>query len=166
MCLAAKKLGEIEERQHIMNSELFKFHRHDTRPMRVEAPAREEILGFVKAFYAKARADVILGPVFDRVVSEDAWPEHFETMVDFWLAVAFEGPSFRGNPMVKHARIRDIAEEHFERWLAIFSQIARSYWPAKTAALLIFRAEQIAPALLAGIDRARQKGLVLAAELH
>jgi hemoglobin len=149
-----------------MNTAAIRFHRHDPRPAHVIAPEREEMTGFVKAFYDKARADALLGPVFDRVVAPEAWDEHFETMTDFWLAVAFDGPSFRGNPMIKHAQIRDIGIAHFERWLDIFSLVSRSYWPAKTAAMLIFRAEQIAPALLAGVDRARDKGLVPAHALH
>jgi hemoglobin len=127
---------------------------------------RHQVRNFVEAFYVQVRQDLLLGPIFARVVPDAQWPEHFDTMTDFWMAVAFGGPAFRGNPMVKHARIQDIAPEHFTRWLSIFAQAAANFWNPEIAALLVFRAEQISPALQTGITRARDKLLVTANELH
>jgi hemoglobin len=146
----------------------------DTRTQTAQMPAqavfydvdRQQVKGFIEAFYKQVRQDALLGPVFSRVVTDEQWPEHFETMTDFWMAVAFGGPAFRGNPMIKHARIRDISAAHFERWLAIFEEVAHAYWSEEIADLLLFRAQQIAPALQTGVERAREKSLVTATDLH
>jgi hemoglobin len=127
---------------------------------------RQQVRRFVEAFYAEVRHDELLMPIFSRVVADEQWPEHFETMTDFWMAVAFDGPAFRGNPMIKHARIRDISATHFEHWLRIFEQVAHQFWDTEIANLLVFRAQQIAPALQTGVQRAREKSLVTASDLH
>jgi hemoglobin len=132
------------------------------RPVRLPMPERAEMLNFIRSFYQQLLTDQELGPIFKRVVgsTEEQWAGHYETMADFWLAVVFDGPAFRGNPMVKHAAIADISPHHFERWLTVFEATARSYWPSQAASLFIMRARQIAPALTAGIERAREKNLV------
>jgi hemoglobin len=149
-----------------MTQAAMQYHRTDPRPLRVPATPRAKVLAFVVAFYDQARADPLLGPVFERVVAHEGWPQHFETMTDFWMAVAFDGPVYRGNPLIKHALIRDITGAHFARWLNIFTEVTNRFWGGETAALLNFRAGQIAPALLTGVARAREKGLVHEEELH
>ncbi|MDO5654189.1 MAG: group III truncated hemoglobin [Brachymonas sp.] len=133
-----------------------------TSPM----PERAQIHHFVVRFYEEIRKDELLGPVFARIIPDERWPQHFEIMTDFWSAVAFGGASFRGNPMVKHALIKDIAVEHFARWLQVFDPVARACWPEDIAHLLIFRAHQLAPAIWRGVHRAREKGLVDINALH
>ena len=137
-------------------------------PKRREVPkvTRGEVRGFVEAFYKQARQDSMLGPVFNRIVAADQWDDHFETMTDFWLSVAFDGPTFRGNPMIKHARIKDIAPQHFDRWLEIFEETSSIYWPPDASDLLRWRANQLAPSLMSGVVRAREKQLVTEADLH
>jgi hemoglobin len=134
---------------------------HD-KPARLPIPERAEMLAFIRSFYQKALSDDLIGPIFHRVVgsSDEDWVGHYETMADFWLAVVFDGPAFRGNPMIKHAAIADIEPEHFARWLEIFECTAQSFWPAATSSVFLLRARQIAPALMAGITRARDKQLV------
>ena len=129
-------------------------------------PERAAVRHFVEVFYAAVREDAVLGPVFARIIADADWEHHFEVMTDFWSAVAFDGPSFRGNPMIKHAMIRDIKAEHFKRWLEIFEPVARACWSTEIADLLIFRAHQLAPALLRGVSVARDKGLVDVNALH
>ena len=137
-------------------------------PKRRSAPkvSRIEVRGFVEAFYVQALQDPMLGPVFNRIVAADQWDTHFETMTDFWLSVAFDGPTFRGNPMIKHARIKDIAPHHFDRWVEIFDETCCIYWPHDIAELLRQRAGQISPSLMNGVARARQKQLVTEQDMH
>ena len=141
---------------------------HKAAPKRRSAPkvSRIEVRGFVEAFYEQARQDPMLGPVFDRIVAADQWDTHFETMTDFWLSVAFDGPTFRGNPMIKHARIKDIAPHHFDRWLEIFDETCCICWPPDIADLLRWRARQISPSLMNGVVRAREKQLVTAQDMR
>ena len=42
--------------------------------------------GLVRAFYGKARADALLGPVFVERVAD--WEPHFKRMSEFWSSVA------------------------------------------------------------------------------
>ena len=135
-------------------------------PLALTGVQRPQVQAFVGAFYKEVLQDALLAPIFDRVVAKDAWPVHTETMTDFWMAVAFGGAPFRGNPMVKHAQIRDIEPLHFERWLVIFTRVATGFWKPAIAHLLIFRAQQIAPALQRAVDRAKDKSIVTADDLR
>ena len=47
----------------------------------------EMVAAVVAAFYAKARRDEVIGPVFNRVVAADHWPEHIQTITDFWSSM-------------------------------------------------------------------------------
>jgi hemoglobin len=135
-------------------------------PLAVTGIGRDAVREFVAAFYAEVRKDDLVGPVFERIVAENDWPDHIEKITDFWMAVAFGGAAFRGDAMRKHARIKDISPAHFDRWLAVFNRVADDFWPPHIASLLQFRAQQIAKGLLAGVDAAREKNLVQAHELH
>lgn len=128
------------------------------RPVKQILPERAEMIAFIRSFYREVLRDDLIGPIFHRVVGscDTQWAGHYETMADFWLAVVFDGPSFRGNPMVKHAAIPDIVPAHFDRWLEIFELTARSFWPVRTSDIFVMRARQIAPALIAGISRTRK----------
>ena len=47
----------------------------------------EMVANVVSTFYAKARHDEVIGPVFNRVVAADQWPEHIRTITDFWSSM-------------------------------------------------------------------------------
>jgi hemoglobin len=120
----------------------------------------------VHAFYAKVRNDELIEPVFERIVSEEQWPAHFERMTDFLVAVAFNGPAFHGDPLTKHARIRDISPAHFAKWLEVFKEVALQYWDTEVVTNLVHRATQIASSLSNGVNRLRNEGLVTTKDLH
>jgi hemoglobin len=128
--------------------------------------SRNEVLGFVQAFYAIARVDELVRPVFKRIVSEEEWPTHFESITNFLMAVAFNGPAFRGDPLTKHARIRDISEDHFKRWVKIFNEVAVQYWDVEIANHLIHRVSQIASSLSNGVNLLRRGGIITTKDLH
>ena len=73
----------------------------------------------VHEFYAKVRQDEILGPVFDAHVQN--WEVHLNTMCAFWSSVMLMTGCYKGQPMEVHARLPEISDEHFERWLRLFS---------------------------------------------
>ncbi len=149
----------------VLSFPLVRYTERAPQPM-TKTPSRAEVRNFVEAFYADVRADAELGPIFERVVAARGWDAHFETMTDFWQAVAFDGPPFRGNPMIKHAQIRDIAPAQFARWLTIFEKTCRRCWPQETTDLLIERGRRMAPALVRAIDRAREKAMVCRDDMH
>jgi hemoglobin len=104
----------------------------------------------VHAFYARVRADDDIGPIFNRVIA-DNWDAHLERMCDFWSSVMLMSGRYKGNPMVAHMRLKMIRPPHFERWLALFRETARTVCPAEIAELFIGRAENIARSLQMGM---------------
>jgi hemoglobin len=82
---------------------------------------KNDIESFVNGFYAKARNDESLSPIFMSRIADSEWPAHFERMYAFWNAILFAETGFQGNPMQKHMQL-PIDESHFDRWLFLFRQ--------------------------------------------
>ena len=80
----------------------------------------EEVAQLVRQFYAKARKDPGLGPIFEAHVID--WDAHFVQMTNFWSAQLRGTSRFRGAPMPKHIVLPDLTAELFERWLQLFKQ--------------------------------------------
>jgi hemoglobin len=115
----------------------------------------------VHEFYAKVRQDQILGPVFDAHVQ--SWDVHLNTMCAFWSSVILMTGSYKGQPMEVHARLPEISDEHFERWLRLFQRTASECCDSEAAHLFIDRAERIAESLKMGIAVRRDKSAYLCA---
>ena len=80
----------------------------------------KEISQLVHSFYAKARKDLSLGPIFETHVTN--WEAHFVQMTDFWSGNLLNTNRFRGTPMPKHLAIPNLRPELFEQWLRLFKQ--------------------------------------------
>jgi hemoglobin len=107
----------------------------------------------VRGFYARARLDPLLGPIFEQHVGD--WEAHFARMREFWSSVALMSGSYHGQPMAAHFPL-PIDTPHFNRWLEMFAAAAQEICPPAAAALFIERAHRIADSLELGI--AAQKG--------
>ena len=97
----------------------------------------------VDAFYASARRDPLIGPVFNRVIAEDAWPAHLATIADFWSSMLLGTGRYGGRPMPKHMAIPELDDAHFMRWLRLFRETANELCPSDIAAVFIERSERI-----------------------
>jgi len=102
----------------------------------------------VRGFYARARRDPLIGPIFDREVRD--WEAHFARMRDFWSSVALMSGRYHGQPMAAHLPL-PIDTPHFNRWLELFAATARELCPPAAAAHFIERAHRIADSLELGI---------------
>lgn len=102
----------------------------------------------VRSFYARARLDPLLGPVFESKVHD--WEAHFAQMGAFWSSVALMSGQYHGQPMAKHIPL-PIDTPHFDRWLEIFAATANDVCPAPAAAHFLERAHRIADSLEMGI---------------
>ena len=102
----------------------------------------------VHRFYDKARADALLGPVFDSKVHE--WDRHLAQMCRFWSSVATMSGTYHGSPMPKHM-VLPIDAAHFDRWLALFEATAHEVCPPVAAEHFIVRARRIAQSLELGV---------------
>lgn len=101
------------------------------------------IRAVVDLFYARARRDDIIGPVFNRVIAEAEWPAHLATIADFWSSMLLGTGRYFGRPMPKHIAIPELSDAHFQRWLDLFRQTVTELCPAEIAALFLERAERI-----------------------
>lgn len=94
-------------------------------------------------FYARARADAVLGPIFAAHVS--GWEAHLEAVTAFWVTM-LGGPTqaggqhWRGNLNHIHAPL-GVRGVHLARWLALFRASAEAHLPSDAAQVLISRAE-------------------------
>ena len=102
-------------------------------------------------FYAKVRADELIGPIFAARIED--WGPHLERMTAFWSSVALMTGRYHGSPVVAHAGL-PVTWAHFERWLALFGQTARETCPPEGAAYLVERAENIARSLHMAVEDA------------
>ena len=97
----------------------------------------------VDSFYARARRDDVIGPVFNAVIPEAEWPAHLDKITDFWASMLLGAGRYSGRPMPKHLGIPGLADAHFQRWLKLFAETVTEICPPGAAALFIDRAEVI-----------------------
>lgn len=111
----------------------------------------------VESFYARIRADALLGPIFAARISD--WPPHLDRMKSFWRSVLHNSGEFAGNPMAKHLAIPGLDRDHFAHWLDLFYATLRDLERHPAATRLVgTRARMIADSLLTGIAT-RDKGI-------
>ena len=106
----------------------------------------------VRAFYAKVRADALLGPVFAARIKD--WEPHLQRMCAFWSSVALMSGRYHGQPMVRHLPL-PIDARHFDRWLTLFAKTARDVCPHAAAERFIALSLRIAESLELGIATSR-----------
>ncbi len=103
-----------------------------------------DIRVLVDRFYAKARRDPVIGPVFDRAV--DDWDAHLATLADFWSSVMLTSRRYKGNPMAAHLK-HPIEAPFFDRWLRMWRETASEVFDPGVAAQFSAKAERIAESL-------------------
>lgn len=97
----------------------------------------------VAEFYARARADDVIGPVFNARIGAHEWPEHLAKIADFWSAMLLGTGRYTGRPMPKHLAIEELGDAHFMRWLRLFRETVTDLCPPPIAAIFIERSERI-----------------------
>lgn len=118
----------------------------------IEQQVEQMISELVERFYARARQDVELGPIFDAAIG-DGWAEHLERLKNFWASVAMGAGRYKGSPMMAHMMLpQRLTTGHFGRWLELWRVTATEVCGPRAAAPFIARAEMMAERLLAGID--------------
>lgn len=100
----------------------------------------------VRSFYARARADSRLGPLFQQRIGDD-WEPHLQKMFAFWSSVMCMTGRYHGRPVPAHMALTGLRPDDFERWLGLFRQTAEETCAPDISALFIERAERIAASL-------------------
>lgn len=116
-------------------------------PQELSEPLVEQL---VHAFYARVRADSVLGPIFEARLA-GRWDAHLGKMVDFWSSIALKSGRYAGQPHVAHQSL-GLTPEHFERWLALFEDTLATVCAGPAAAFFIDRAHRIADSLQIGLN--------------
>ncbi|QJR20656.1 group III truncated hemoglobin [Pelagibacterium halotolerans] len=100
-----------------------------------------DIARLVATFYARAREDDVLGPIFNRAVHD--WDEHIAQITDFWSSIMLRTGRYSGRPLNPHLRL-PIKAEHFDRWLSLFEQTAAEIFTPEITHEFMIRARRIA----------------------
>jgi hemoglobin len=98
----------------------------------------------VHAFYDEVRRDALIGPIFERAIAPDEWPDHLDKLCNFWSATLLRTGRYEGRPLPPHLRIPELGEAHFRRWLGLFRDTVQRLCPVDVAALFMDRALRIA----------------------
>lgn len=117
--------------------------------------SEEQIAELVDRFYARVRADGLLGPIFEAAIG-DEWGAHLGRMRAFWSTVMLASRTYKGNPMMAHLHLPRLTREHFDRWLEIWRQTTDEICPAPVASQFVGKAEMIAERLLETISLCHQ----------
>lgn len=107
---------------------------------------REDIIHLVDSFYEKVKIDDLIGPMFTTVVKVN-WEKHLPVMYDFWENMLFYTGTYAGNPLESHRRLHrlyPLKEEHFNRWILLFTDTVDELFKGEKALLAKQRAFSIA----------------------
>ena len=113
-----------------------------------------DIAHLVETFYAAARQDALLGPVFAAAIAD--WPHHLAALTAFWAAQLRGRGAYRGQPIAAHRALAARASPAltppmFARWLELWGVTCRACMAPADADALIERAARIAAALQGAI---------------
>jgi hemoglobin len=124
-----------------------------TRDIQAATGLDEAVLErLVRAFYATARRDAVIGHLFNGVRD---WEKHIATITAFWSSVGLLTGRYHGQPLAAHLPL-GLEPPHFVRWLALFETTAQQVCTPDGAAYLMDKARRIARSLELGT--AVQKG--------
>ena len=114
--------------------------------MKKDIRTREDIEILVRNFYDRVKADSLIGPIFTTVFKVN-WEKHLQIMFDFWENTIFFTGTYSGNPMESHKKLHGVfpfSEEHFRRWVALFTASVDDLFEGEKALLAKQRALSIA----------------------
>ncbi len=117
-------------------------------PVEAAALTPASIRELVGRFYARAREDAELGPVFEAAVAD--WDHHLDHIALFWSSALLGVGRFTGSPMIAHRR-NPITPQMFDRWLVLWGQTTDEMFPGEIAQALQARAARIGESLKLGL---------------
>ncbi|HXT44841.1 MAG TPA: group III truncated hemoglobin [Pseudonocardiaceae bacterium] len=107
---------------------------------------RKDIAGLVTAFYRRAFADDILGPIFLDIAHMDL-PAHLPIMCDFWETVLLRAGRYHRNALRPHLQLNtkvELTPAHFARWLDLWTTTVDERHTGEKAELAKVQAIRIA----------------------
>ncbi|MBL7559423.1 group III truncated hemoglobin [Olleya sp. YSTF-M6] len=125
---------------------------------------RQDVRLLVDQFYLKVRADNVLGPIFNDVITD--WDSHLNHLTTFWESSLFIGKKiahkYVGNPLEAHEKVdakmkHTITEMHFGIWLNLWYGTIDQYFEGEIADNAKRRARKMGTFMYLKIFEARQK---------
>lgn len=102
----------------------------------------------VRAFYAEALKDPLIGPVFARNVAD--WDHHFDIVQNFWSRALLGTTRYTGSPFTPHLSL-NLKPELFDRWIELFKAMAERHLQPAAARVAIARVEHMSVCFQAGL---------------
>jgi hemoglobin len=127
--------------------------KHDIR-------SRADIDVLVRNFYDKVRINQVLGPIFNKIISD--WEEHLIKLISFWEAnLLFANTGYRGNPGYKHILVdqhfnNTIEQKHFGIWLQLWFETLDELFEGEKQILAKERARKMGHMFFMKMYMARQ----------
>ncbi|MCG2418941.1 group III truncated hemoglobin [Aequorivita sp. F47161] len=122
--------------------------------------SREDVSLLVNTFYSKVRKDALLGPIFNRIITD--WDTHLELLTDFWETNLLYARKYYGNPLhahvvVDHKMNHTINELHFGVWINLWLETINELFEGETAQIAINRARNMGTFIHLNIFNARNR---------
>lgn len=114
--------------------------------LRADLASRADIARLVDAFYRRAFADPLIGPIFTEVAQVDL-SRHLPVFTDFWDTVLFRAGTYRRNALQVHLALHarmPLQAEFFERWLEIWTSNVDEHFAGEIAERAKLQASRIA----------------------
>jgi hemoglobin len=133
-------------------------------PERRDLQDRADCERLVRAFYARALTDPMIGWIFVDVAKLDV-EAHVPRIASFWETVLLGARSYGGGAFRPHAELHAkvrLRSGHFERWLALWRATVDDLFAGERAELAKAHAERVAHAFhqrLEGLDGGAAPGV-------
>ncbi len=121
---------------------------------RRDITTRADCEALVRAFYAKALDDTMIGYLFTDIAKLDL-EAHVPEITSFWETVLLGAKSYAGGAFGPHLRLHQkspIRSGHFERWLALWQETVDELFAGPTAELAKSHALRVARAFHARLE--------------
>jgi len=112
----------------------------------VDIENRNHIEQLMRAFYAKAIPDPVIGHYFTQVINMDL-EKHLPVIIDFWETVLFGIAKYKSNAIAVHQHLHKksaFEEKYFEQWVTLFQSTVDELFEGEKAELAKQRALSIA----------------------
>lgn len=128
--------------------------------VKTDITSRKDVKDLVVTFYEKVRKHDILGPIFNKIITD--WEGHFELLTDFWETQLFLKRKYHGNPVTAHQEVDDkinnsVTSEHFGLWLNLWFETIDELFEGETAWIAKNRAQKMSTMLFLKIFEHRNK---------
>jgi hemoglobin len=116
---------------------------------------RDDIALLIEAFYTRAFADPVLGPIFTDVAHMDL-EAHMPIMCDFWETVLFQVGKYGRNAFKVHLDLHQkiaLTPMHFQHWLDIWEGTVDDLFAGPKAIQAKVQAGRIAGSISRRLER-------------